>query len=169
MSETDTLSPREAREKITDLVRSARICMLTTMTADGRHVSRPMGLQEAEFDGDLWFFLDDASDKAGEIRGNPEVNVSFSDDDKRAWVSISGRAEITRDDARAKEYWTPFLKAWFPDGLATPSLALLKVHARSAEYWEAPGGRVVTLISMAKAAVTRSPAAVGENASVQLG
>ena len=71
MSDTDTISPEKAREKITELVRSARICMLTTMTADGRHVSRPMGLQEAEFDGDLWFFLDDTSDKADEIRRQP--------------------------------------------------------------------------------------------------
>ena len=101
MSDTETISPEQAREKITELVRSARICMLTTMTADGRHVSRPMGLQEAEFDGDLWFFLDDTSDKAEEIRRNPEVNVSFSDDDKRAWVSISGSAEVVRDEARA--------------------------------------------------------------------
>jgi hypothetical protein len=42
-------------------------------------------------------------------------------------------------------------------------------EGNSAEYWEAPGGRVVTLISMAKAAITRSSADVGENAEVRLG
>ena len=42
--------------------------MLTTMTADGKHVSRPMGLQEAEFDGDLWFFAYDDSAKVRRSR-----------------------------------------------------------------------------------------------------
>jgi general stress protein 26 len=157
----------DARAKITELVRSARICMLTTMTSDGRHVSRPMGLQEAEFDGDLWFFVEEDSDKVAEIREHPEVNVSFSD--STSWVSISGRAEVVHDDARAEDYWTPFLKAWFPDGLETPGLALLKVHAGSAEYWDSPGGRLVTLIKLARAAVAGGPAEIGENREVELG
>jgi general stress protein 26 len=42
--------------KVAELVERATICMLTTMTADGRHMTRPMALQEVEFDGDLWFF-----------------------------------------------------------------------------------------------------------------
>ena len=38
--------------KVAELVDAARICMLTTMTDDGQHVSRPMALQDVEFDGD---------------------------------------------------------------------------------------------------------------------
>ena len=30
--------------------------MLTTLTAEDDHVSRPMAVQEVEVDGDLWFF-----------------------------------------------------------------------------------------------------------------
>ncbi len=44
------------RQHVADLVRRARVAMLTTTTQEGRHVSRPMGLQEVDFDGDLWFF-----------------------------------------------------------------------------------------------------------------
>ncbi len=39
--------------KVAELVERATICMLTTMTADGRHLARPMALQDVEFDGDL--------------------------------------------------------------------------------------------------------------------
>lgn len=50
----------DARRHITRLMTDAKVAMLTT-TADGRRVSRPMGLQKAEFDGDLWFFAYDDS------------------------------------------------------------------------------------------------------------
>ncbi len=97
--------------------------MFTTMTADGRHVSRPMGLQQIEFDGDLWFFAEEGSPKIAEIIANPQVNVSFSTK-KDAWVSISGAAEAVHDRAKAEELWNPFLRGWFPDGVDTPGLTL---------------------------------------------
>ena len=48
-------------------ISDAKVAMLTTTTPDGRSVSRPMALQEAEFDGDLWFFAYDDSAKARQI------------------------------------------------------------------------------------------------------
>ena len=49
----------------------ARIGMLTSMTADGRHVSRPMAVQEAEFDGDdLWVL--DKSNQAAKLPEHPD-------------------------------------------------------------------------------------------------
>ncbi|MFG3555056.1 pyridoxamine 5'-phosphate oxidase family protein [Micromonospora sp. NPDC047557] len=159
-------SVAEARTRVTELIRAARIGMLTTIAVDGRQVSRPMGLQEAEFDGDLWFFAYADSAKVRQIRVNPEVNVAFSDQKHNAWVSVSGTANEGFDAERAKRLWNPLLKAWFPDGLDTPGLTLIKVHASSAEYWESPSSRVVNLLGFAKAAVTGHPPAPGENHEV---
>ncbi|UFN42635.1 pyridoxamine 5'-phosphate oxidase family protein [Nocardioides okcheonensis] len=147
----------EGAAKVAELVDDARICMMTTMTSDGRHVSRPMGLQEAEFDGDLWFFTYDDSDKARQIAEHDQVNVGFSDQKQSAWTSVSGRAEVVHDRQKAEELWSPMLKAWFPDGLETPGLALIKVHADSAEYWESSSSKVVRLIGLARAAATGDP------------
>lgn len=160
---------QEKREKLKELVKHARIGMLTTMTAQGRHVSRPMALQEVEFDGDLWFFAYADSDLVAQIRANPQVNVSFSDAKQHAWTSVSGSAAQTDDRAKAEELWNPMLKAWFPDGLETPNLTLVKVHAETAEYWEAAhSSRVVTLLGYAKAAVTGRTPDAGENETVRL-
>ena len=165
MAETE----QDKREKVKELVKDARICMLTTMTTDGRHVSRPMALQDVEFDGDLWFFTYSDSDLVAQISANPQVNVSFSDAKQHAWTSVSGAAQRTDDPAKAKELWNPLLKAWFPDGLDTPNLTLVKVHAESAEYWEsAHSSKVITLIGYAKAAVTGKTPDAGENESVRL-
>ena len=99
MSDQPT-SAAEARARVTGLARAARICMLTTTALDGRQVSRPMGLQEAEFDGELWFFASADSAKVRQIRVNPEVNIAFSDQKHNAWVSISGTATEGFDRAR---------------------------------------------------------------------
>src|SRR6185312_495560 len=162
----DPTSIAEARTRVTELVRAARICMLTTIALDGRQVSRPMGLQEAEFDGDLWFFAYADSAKVRQIRVNPEVNVAFSDQKHNAWVSVSGTANEGFDVERAQRLWNPVLKVWFPDGLDTPGLTLIKVHASSAEYWDSPSSTVVNLLGFARAAVTGQPPEAGENREV---
>ncbi|MDF9715111.1 pyridoxamine 5'-phosphate oxidase family protein [Nocardioides sp. ChNu-153] len=143
--------------KVAELVDQARIAMLTTMTSEGRHVSRPMALQDVEFDGDLWFFTYDDSPKAAEVRTHPQVNVSFSDDKHNAWTSISGAAELVHDRAKAEELWAAPLEVWFPEGLDTPNLALIKVHVETAEYWGASQSRVKRLIGGVRAAVTGDP------------
>ncbi|MET8837363.1 pyridoxamine 5'-phosphate oxidase family protein [Micromonospora sp. NPDC004540] len=154
------------RRRVTELIRAARICLLTTTAVDGRLVSRPMGLQEAEFDGDLWFFACADSAKIRQIRVNPQVNVGFSDQRRRAWVSLAGTATEAWDRARAERLWHPLLTTWLPDGLDTPGLTLIKVHAGSADYWEAPGGTVVNLLGAARAAVAGQPPKAGEKREV---
>jgi general stress protein 26 len=147
----------EAVATVAKLVERARICMLTTTTADGSHVSRPMAVQEVAFDGDLWFFCDDASEKAGQVRSRPQVNVAFSDTKHSAWTSIAGRASVVHDRDKAEELWSPALEVWFADGLETPGLALLKVETETAEYWDAPDSKVKQLVGGLRAAVSGDP------------
>lgn len=159
MSEHDTDTPTrdDAVAKVAGLVDRARMSMLTTMTNDGRHVSRPMALQEVEFDGDLWFFCYDDSDKARQVVAHPEVNVSFSDEKNSSWVSLSGRATVVHDRAKAEALWSPALEVWFADGLETPGLALLRVEVDTAEYWDAPKSKVKQLVGGLRAAVSGEP------------
>lgn len=145
------------RQHVADLVSRARVAMLTTTTQEGRHVSRPMGLQEADFDGDLWFFAYDDSAKAAQIRANPQVNVSFSDTGNHSWTSVAGRARIVHDRRKAEQLWSPTLTAWFPDGLETPGLTLIRIEADTAEYWEGPTSTVAWVAGNLRAAVTGNP------------
>ncbi|MFP3712305.1 pyridoxamine 5'-phosphate oxidase family protein [Puerhibacterium sp. TATVAM-FAB25] len=158
--------PDEAREKVRELVKDTRIAMLTTVDASGRLVSRPMGVQDVEFDGDLWFFADESSAKVGEIAHDAQVNVSFSSGS--SWLSVSGTASLVRDRERIHELWNPVAGAWFPEGPDTPSVVLVRVEADSAEYWDSPGGRLATAISLVKAKLTGRRYDGGENATVEL-
>jgi general stress protein 26 len=151
---------------VTELLKGQRIGMLTTTDADGTLISRPMALQEVEFDGDLWFFAERASRKVAHIGGSPQVNVTVGSGSR--WVSLTGSATVVDDAARKRELWNGAVEAWFPDGPDDDAVVLLKVDARSAEYWNTPGGRIATLLSFAKAKATGQPYSGGENETVDL-
>ncbi|MEV4714314.1 pyridoxamine 5'-phosphate oxidase family protein [Micromonospora sp. NPDC049374] len=133
---------RQARNRITELIRAARICTLTTISLDGRLVGRPMTLQRAEFDGQLWFFAYAGSATVRQLRVNPEVEMSLHDPQAQVWASITGSARDDHDQARAERLWHPGLAGWFPDGPATAGLTLVAVHATAARCWDARGGQV---------------------------
>lgn len=146
-----------AHQDVAELIGQAKVAMLTTTTSDGRHVSRPMAVQETAFDGDLWFFTYDASDKAQQVRAHEQVNVAFADLDDHSWISVAGRAAIVHDHQKAEELWAKPLQAWFPDGLETEGLCLIKVEADTAEYWQGPDSTIAFVAQTLRATATRNP------------
>ncbi len=162
----DGPTPEEAVAKVRELLGDHHLTMLTTRDASGALVSRPMGVQDVEFDGDLWFFTTLSSAKVAHIRAGSPVNAAFAG--SSSWLSLSGTGEVVVDAAKAEELWNPVAEAWFPDGPTTPDLCLVRLHADTAEYWDSPGGRLATAISLVKAKVTGRPYDGGENATVEL-
>lgn len=156
-------------KKLGELIADINIAMLTTIDEEGTLRSRPMGTQQVEFDGDLWFFTGADSAKVYEVRQEQQVNVSYADPKQQRYVSVSGLAQLVRDQQKIKELWNPIFKAWFPDGLDDPNLALLKVHVTKAEYWESANGVVVPLVGFAKALLTGQQYQGGENEKINLG
>lgn len=156
--------------KVGELIKGIRIAMMTTAMPDGTLRSRPMATQEAEFDGVLWFFTDKDSAKIHEVEGDSHVNISYVNVDKQHYVSVSGRATVTDDPAKAKELWSAPMRAWFPKGVDDPSLTLLRVDVDQAEYWDSPSSAVVYLIGLAKSTLTgkRYTPGPGEHAKVSL-
>lgn len=152
--------------KVAELLKGQRIGMLTTTDAHGTLISRPMALQEVEFDGDLWFFAERTSRKVTHIGGSPQVNVTVGSGS--SWVSLTGSARVVDDPEKKRELWNGAVEAWFPDGPDADGVVLLKVDAESAEYWDTPGGRLATVLSFAKARITGQPYSGGENETVRL-
>lgn len=155
-------------QKLARMIKGIRVAMLTTKDEDGTLRSRPMGTQEAEFDGTLWFFTQAGSPKVGEINREHEVNISYADTDSNRYVSVSGRATLVRDRDRIREMWTPAMKAWFPEGVDDPEIALLRIEPEKAEYWDGPGSAVVQLAGFIKATATGRRYEPGENEKLDL-
>lgn len=153
------------RKTVNELIRGQRTAMLTTIHEDGRLVTRPMACQEAEFDGQFWFFAEADSDKCREIRADSRVNVSFPE--SGSWVSISGTASVIQDSAKARELWNDLAEAWFQSDPDDPKVVLIRVDAETAEFWDSPG-KAGQVLEMAKAKVSGERPDLGESDTVRL-
>lgn len=147
-------SQQQHLEKFRELIKDIDVAMLVTEAPDGALRSRPMVTQATDFDGELWFFTDQNSAKVLEIQADRHVNVSYADPSAQKYVSVSGTAQLVNDREKIHQLWNPFAKAWFPEGPDDPRLTLIRVQPQTVEYWDSASGLAVSLVGMAKAAVT---------------
>lgn len=146
--------------KLTGFIRDIKFTMMTTAGKDGSLYSRPMAtlkIDEDNFDGRLWFFTKLHSPKVHEIEQDQHMNLAYADTDGQRYASVSGRATVSQDRAMMEKLWNPLFKAWFPEGLEDPEIALIAVKAESAELWDSPPSKVVQLVGFVKAQVTGKP------------
>jgi len=125
------------REHLDDLVRGFRTAMLVTHSDEGGLRARPMSVAAVEKSGDLWFTTGIGSTKADEMLSDPRVAVTMQDSAR--FVCITGEAEIIVNRERATELWNEAWRPWFPGGPADPELALVRVAAQQAEFWDVSG------------------------------
>ncbi|WP_242928090.1 pyridoxamine 5'-phosphate oxidase family protein [Pontibacter vulgaris] len=159
---------KENLQTLIDKIKDIDIAMMTTVEDDGCLRSRPMRNQTVKEDGVIWFFTGYESGKSHELQNDSHVNLSYSKPDDNLYVSVSGKATLTKDKQKIDELWNPALKAWFPEGKDDPNIGLIKVTIDKAEYWDSPNSAVVHLIGVAKAAITGEQYKPGENKKINL-
>lgn len=158
-------------QHISKFIKDIKFTMLTTKNVkNGTLCSRPMTLQEFEFDGALWFFANRNSELVHQIEVNSQVNLTFSNLKNMSFLSASGEAHIVQNKAKEEELWSPFYKAWFPEGLQDPNLCLIKVDIHSADYWDSPGSSLVRFAGFAKAIFTgeKNNTTIGKHGHINL-
>jgi general stress protein 26 len=158
-----------SREKLMDVLKTFRNAMLVTQANDGALRSRPMALLKVEESGDIWFISSHSSAKVDEIEAHAQVNVALQKE--RAFLSLSGRASISRDRAKIDELWTEECKVYFPKGKEDPDIALIKVSPSEGEYWDNEGlNGLKFLLESVKAYITGTTPTVDQDqhGSVQM-
>lgn len=172
MSEQKVLTGREGMAKIGELIKDVRICMMVTAAADGSMDARPMATQKADpktgFDGTVWFLTRHESEKIAEMESDWHVTLVYSDPKDENYVTLKGRATISRDRAKIHEMWNPMYRAWFPEGEDDPQIAVVRVDVTEAQYWEASSSKIVVGIKYLAAAVTGGKVDVGESGRVKV-
>ncbi len=156
----------DEKAKLRDLIEHIGIAMMTTMDADGTLRSRPMAdirPDDGAFNGVLWFFTRASAHKMLELAEHDRVNLAYADPGRQHYVSVSGRGRLVRDRALIERFWREPMRTWFPEGPDDPDLALIRVEAEKAEYWDSPSGAMVHLFGYVKARVTGEPPSPGEN------
>lgn len=156
-------------EELYGLIEEMEIAMMTTRRADGRLVSRPMATQKRDPIADLWFVTDGSTHKLDEIEDDPQVNLAYYNMKTREWVSVSGRATVSRDREQIRRLHQPDWRAWFPNeggnkdgGPEDPRLTLILVDVESVTYLEVDKPRPVVLFEVLKGMVTGSTPRLGK-------
>lgn len=162
--------PNELHEKLWDLIKDIKFGMLTHRHATGMMHSCPLTTQNRKLDEDsqLYFFISRKSELASALAVDSNVNVSYADPGDDSYVSVSGVAAITEDQAKKQALWSAPAKAWFPGGVDDPDLALLAISIDHAEYWDVKESKMVQLAKMAAAAFTGKQPRMGEHKELNL-
>jgi len=140
------------QKTLLDLMDDMPIAMLTTTGPDGSLRSVPMARQEVDPSAELWFITARDTRHVQDVAARPHVALTFSS--RSSWVAVEGRAEVVDDTAKLRDLWTTFAEAWLPGGPEDPNAVLLRVDVTNGEYWDTPGGKVTSLLSLLKTKVS---------------
>lgn len=127
---------------IAEKMRDIDFTMLSTRTPSGAIAARPMSNnRQVEYDGDSYFFTCDDTGTVKDIQNDPNVGLGFQSKSgmlglKPFFITVEGQAELIQDKNQFEEHWTKDLDAWFEQGIDTPGLTLIKVHASRIHYWD---------------------------------
>jgi general stress protein 26 len=163
---TDSPDPRQ---HLLGLLRKFDTAMLITHAADGQWHGRPMAIAGIEDSGEMYFSTSLASPKVKELAADAEVMVTLQSSGR--FATIQGVTEIVRDRAVIDRLWSEAWRVWFPGGKADPTLCLIRLHPRHAEYWDRAGLKGLAFaFEAAKAVAQHGTPSVGKdvNAKVEL-
>lgn len=130
---------------IADIARKIRqidFAMLMTHDPHGHITGRPMSNnRDLDYRGDSFFFAWEDSQLVRDIQRNPKVALAFQGGRfllgaPGVHINVEGTASVVRDRQQFRAHWSPDLLRWFEQGVDTPGLVMIRVHARRVHYWD---------------------------------
>jgi general stress protein 26 len=158
------MTERANIDRVWDIIKTVGVGMLTTRYTGGLR-ARPLEARPDRDAGIIWFLTDVRSAKDDEIEATPDIGLVFIDHKDKAYLSITGRAEMLRDHNKAMEIWKDTDAAWW-EGADDPNLRVIRVKPQTAELWDGPASSAVAAFEFAKAVVTGKEPDLGENRKV---
>jgi general stress protein 26 len=138
-------------QKFHDLLVKFETAMLVTHTEDGNLRARPMAVAQVEEHCTIWFLSLHESGKVHELEIDPRVAVTCQKDSS-TYLSLTGRATLSRERSKIEELWKEPYKVWFPRGKNDPDLILIGIQPAEGEYWDQGGvNKLKYLFEAAKA------------------
>jgi len=157
-------------DKLYAMIEDLEVAMMTTRRPDGQLVSRAMANQKRAAGADLWFVTSEETHKIEELEEEPHVNLAYYKDRTREWVSVSGRAILSRDRDLIDSLYQADWKAWLGDegdgvrdgGPHDPRIGLILVEAESVVYSKSDRPMPLVLFQVVKSMITGEPPKVAD-------
>lgn len=153
-SQIKNLTHQEAIDKFKELIKHEPTCLFTTLLTQVPLLTRPMSVQKVCDQGNFWFLSSSESDKNAEIAIDDRVQLFFLNVSDYEFLSVYGKATISRDKQKIDELWNDIAKAWFEDGKEDPRVTVIKVTPEEGFYWDTKSGKLVSMIKILASAVT---------------
>jgi general stress protein 26 len=151
-------------DRVWDIIERVGVAMLITHSASGFR-ARPVEPRLDRAVGLVWIVTDLRSGKEHEIEAEHDVGLVCVDTNERAYLSITARAEVLPDHAKAAEVWRFTDNLWWK-GPDDPNVCVLRVTPLTAELWDGPASRAVAAFEFVKAQLTGEKPNLGENRKV---
>jgi len=141
------LMGKEAIDKIKELADKASSCFFCTDIQTGKPFdTRPMAPEKIDDEGNFWFLSSSDSHKNEELERDPSVQLLFQGSSYSDYLSIYGKAVISRDKEKIKELWDPMMKTWFTEGQDDPRITVIQVIPSEGYYWDTKHGMAVATV-----------------------
>ena len=151
-------------DRVWDIIERVGACMLTTRFGGGLR-ARPLEARPDREAGVIWFVTDRRSCKEQEIESEHDVGLVFIDKAANAYLSITARAAVQMDLAKAAAIWKSSDNIWW-HGPDDPNVCVLRVTPLTAELWDGPASKAVAAFEFVKARLTGAKPDLGENRKV---
>lgn len=148
--------------RVWDILENNSIGMLTTQFSGGLR-ARPLDARPDREAGAIFFVTDVRGHKDDEIAARPDVCFVVTVPKDNVYLSITGRATVTRDTRKAAEIWKKTDDVWWKGGPDDPNARVLKIEPVKAELWDGPSSSLVAAFEFAKARMTGEKPLLGEN------
>ncbi len=148
------LNGEEATQKIKELSKKAKVCLFCSNIKTGKAFStRPMAVQQVDDEGNLWFLSANDSYKNEELTNDNTVQLLFQGSSYSDFLTLYGKAIISKSKEKIKELWEPILKDWFTEGIDDPRITVIKVEPKEGYYWDTKNSMIVGLVKRVAGAI----------------
>ena len=165
---TENLNNAEAVKKLTELVDKIDIGMVITRTKNDELHIVPLSRQEVDEQGNIWMLISSESNTHQNVLENSQIDIAYSHVGDYNFVSVSGKATVSKDQARIDKYWNKMMDAWFEKGKDDPRIRILKVETSDAHYWDNKSNKLITFFKVATSAITGAKMDIGREGDLDL-
>lgn len=151
-------------DRVWDILENHSVGMLTTQFSDGLR-ARPLDARPDRTTGTISFVTDVRGHKDDEIAARPNVCFVVIVPGDNIYLSITGRASVRHDPAKARLIWKKLDDLWWK-GPDDPNARVLTIEPVTAELWDGPSNSLVAAYEFAKAKITGEKPMLGENRKI---
>jgi len=148
-------------DRVWDIIENNSTGMLTTQFAGGLR-ARPVDARPDRNAGAIYFVTDVRGHKDDEIAAKPDVCFVVVVPKDNVFLSITGRATVRHDPAKARQIWKKLDDMWWK-GPDDPNALVLTIEPATAELWDGPSNSLVAAYEFTKARITGEKPMLGEN------